>query len=290
MATIDTLQAIYSGRIPSDATAALAVLDQSPLAPIDPEQKAVLRAAVMNHLGEQIDDLKAAFVATTANAQPIATEHRQTGGQIVAVRRSGEVEPATTVRSPKLQRAVSEVRVQELYDQMAKAPDIPHHFVDDGCMFRAHVVAKRLEDAGVFSEKIIRQTTGGDLKINSDKAAIGFTLAMFHIATCLYVKTANGRVERRVIDPSLCDGPATPEAWASRMEAVGGAPCVTSYMPRFCLMPYDQEAPPSTWEQRDLDDAMRWNEEYGEVQKYMLENDFYAHLKELVEHPPGGRP
>ncbi len=305
---VDTLQANYGGRIPTDEAEALHALDQSPLAPSDPTAKANLREAVLAHLGERIDGLRAAFEATTAHARANATEHRAAGGQLAArlqanasanadananvnvnvnVNASVSV-PSAATKAPKLQRAISEARVRELYDIMAAAPDIPHHFVDDGCMFRAHVIAKRLEEAGVFSEKIIHQTTGGDLKINSDKAAIGFTLAMFHIATAVYVKTEGGSIERRVIDPSLCDGPATPELWASHMEAVGGADCVTSYAPRFCLMPYDRENPPTTWKQRDLDDAREWNVTYKEVQQHMIDANFYDHLKELVADPPGG--
>lgn len=282
------LKAIFGARIPADVDVALEAFDRSSSKPVDPAQLAALRDAVVQHAGQRIERLEAAARELTVHSVDTTDEH-QPGVSPATLQMSQAVNrSAPETAAPRLERAVSMQRARELFDSLATADDIPHDFIDEGCMFRAHVMAKRLEEAGVFSEKIILSPTAGDLRINSDKAAIGFTLAMFHIAPAIYVKTDAGKIERRVIDPSLCDGPATQAQWASHMEALGGAPCKTDFASRFVLMPYEKDDPPTTWKQRDLDDATAWNEQYKEVEKQMRESGFAEHLRELVARSEAG--
>jgi len=286
MGNVGTLKAIFGEKIPSNTDVALRTLTESPLAPADPGELAALREAVIAHAGEQVAQLAAAGTKV-AESQGSAGQRRSVDGMLELLASRKSASAGAVNAAPKLARAVSVEQAQALFDTLAAAPDIPHDFVDDGCMFRAHVMAKRLEEAGVYSEKIIRSPVGGDLRINSSKAALGFTLAMFHIAPVIYVRTAQGKIERRVIDPSLCKGPATEAEWASHMETVGGGPCTTSYASRFVLMPYDKDNPPDHWKADDLEDALAWNTQYKEVEKAMKESGFYEHLQELVDHPPG---
>ncbi len=182
-----------------------------------------------------------------------------------------------------LKRVVTLAEAKALFEQLANAPDIPHKFIDEGCHFRAHVESKRLEEAGVYSEKIFILPHASDLKIMSDNHPLGFTLGIFHTAPCINVQLEDGRVERRVIDPSLFRGPVPEETWAKSMRGLNGKPCEIFYLPRFALHLSDRKEPPTAWRKEDLDDATAWNTQYQEVQKDMEASGFYDHLKELVK-------
>ncbi len=270
------LQRIYGAHVPADSGAALAMLETSPYAPTDAGEAAALRALVLAAAGQGLEGMRAAAERLTAQTRPLATTHKPLGGlvklQLEELSRRGAA-PAPVI---------SEARAAALFAELAAAPDIPHDFVDEGCHYRAHVIARRLEEAGVASEKIVLSPTAGDLRIDSAKAALGFTIAMFHVATVVNVRTTDGRIERRVLDPSLCDGPATIDAWAATMRAVGGAPCEISFLPRFALMPWQRDQPPADWRAEELAEAQAWNEQYREVQRSMQESGFYDYLRELA--------
>lgn len=182
-----------------------------------------------------------------------------------------------------LKRVVTLAEAKALFDALANAPDIPHKFIDEGCHFRAHVESKRLEEAGVYSEKIFILPHESDLKIMSDQHPLGFTLGIFHTAPCINVQLDDGRVERRVIDPSLFKGPVPEETWAKSMRGLNGKPCEIFYLPRFAMHLSDRKEPPTAWRADDLADASAWNSQYREVQKDMESSGFYDHLKELVK-------
>ncbi|MBL8950853.1 MAG: hypothetical protein JNK82_08760 [Myxococcaceae bacterium] len=182
-----------------------------------------------------------------------------------------------------LKQVVTLAEAKALFDTLASAPDIPHKFIDEGCHFRAHVEAKRLEEAGVYSEKIFILPEASDLKILSPEHPLGFTLGIFHTAPCINVQLEDGRVERRVIDPSLFKGPVPEETWARSMHGLNQKPCEIFYLPRFALHLSDRKAPPSAWRKEDLADATAWNTQYQEVQKDMVASGFYDHLQELVK-------
>lgn len=181
-----------------------------------------------------------------------------------------------------LRHVVSVSEAKALFDQLAAATDIPHDFLDEGCHFRAHVEAKRLEDAGIYSEKIFVLPDHADLRIDSERHPLGFTLAIFHTAPCISVQQEDGTVERRVIDPSLFNAPVPVETWAGTMRGLNGKPCEVFYLPRHALDLSDRADPPNAWRKDDLDFAQAWNDDYVEVEAMMKTSGFYDHLKELV--------
>jgi hypothetical protein len=278
-AQTQALRAIFGDAIPEDAPSALAQLEASPLAPKGVAELQALRDAVLAQAGQKLDAVAQVVTRVVGEAQGSTNTQRALAGGVgarMAALNFGEVSGAGG-----LVKAVSPKRAQELFDTL-KGADIPHDFIDEGCLHRAHTEAKMLEDAGVFSEKIFLVPDATDLKIKSDKHPLGFTLAMFHVAPTLFVDGPKGP-ERRVMDPSLGDGPLTVEDWSSKMEGLNHKPCEALYLPRFAFHLMDRKDPPEEWRADDLKDAASWNTQYKEVQDGMKEMGFYDHLKEMVD-------
>jgi hypothetical protein len=268
---------VFGDCVPADAQHALSALEQSPLKPSDPVELQAVRELVL------------------ARAQAAFAELEQSG-YVPARLKKNAAGAASSPMSLRLQEmtnplqvAVSPARAVELFAQVANDASIPHDFIDEGCLHRAHVVAKTIEDEGVYSEKVFyRPTNGWDLKINSDKSPIGFTLAMFHVATVVLVKTDAG-TERRVLDPSLGDEPLSLDEWRSHMESAGPNPSFeTFFLPRFTYNLTERYDPPSAWRQDELDHAYEWNDKWTETRDWMKDSGFWDHLKKSASKQAGG--
>lgn len=179
---------------------------------------------------------------------------------------------------------LSEAACKAAFEKIKNDPDIPHRFVDEGCIFRAHVASHKLEADGVYSEKVFCIPGGGDLRMTASSHPLGYTFAMFHVATCVFVNTATGP-ERRVLDPSLGDEPLTVEAWQTRMRGTSKTNPETSvyYTSRFILHPSDRDKAPTTWSEDDLEQSRAWNQDYKVVQEDMIKSNFYETLRELEQ-------
>ncbi|MFH1808969.1 MAG: protein-glutamine glutaminase family protein [Pseudomonadota bacterium] len=280
--TQQTLRAVFGDRVPADATQALGMLDASPLRPRDPTALQALRAAVLEGAARSLEELKQSNPTLAATIPPPSSVAHQPMPPAMALRLSELQRIRDATPADGLQRTVSLARARELFDMLAAAPDIPHDFIDEGCHYRAHVENKRLEEAGVFSEKIFIVPDGGDLRMNSEHSPIGFTLAMFHTAPCIAVKLDDGSIERRVLDPSMGDHPLTIDEWSTTMHGLNGKPCSFVVLPRFAMHLMDRDNPPATWRQADLDDALAWNTQYKALQQDMLDSGFYDSLKEMA--------
>jgi hypothetical protein len=279
-----SMRAVFGSRVPADKESALAMLDSSPAKPADAAALAAIRAAVLEHAGAELRDLEQA-AQLTAHSAPSGTGQRPLPGAL-SVRLQ-----QMTGAGDGLDRVVSPARAQALFDQLASDPDVPHDFIDDGCHWRAHVGAKALEDAGVYSEKAFLVPDGGDLVMERADHPVGFTLAMFHTAPAIWVRDEQGQLERRILDPSMGDKPLTLEEWQATMHSTNGQPCNLHYLPRFASHLMDRDDPPESWRPKDLEDANAWNTQYAEVQKQMEEMGFYDHLVEMrkmAEEAAGG--
>lgn len=282
-AQLASLRAVYGDRVPADASDALRMLDASPLAPADAAQLQALRARLVDLAGKDLPRLEAAQHGLIRHTDQDAKTHTPLGGAMAL--RLAEL---TRAKTGGLERTLTAARAVELFNTLARAPDIPHNFVDEGCHFRAHVESARLEQAGVYSEKAFCVPDGSDLRINSNKTPLGFTLGMFHTAPCVFVRSDDGQVHRRIIDPSLFDQPVSVEQWQSAMHGLNNKPCNMVYLPRFALHLSDRDNPPDAWRPEDVKDAQDWNTQYKEVQQGMEEMGFYDHLKELVANAGQG--
>lgn len=263
---------VFGDCVPADARHALATLEQSPLKPQDPATAQAVRELVLARAHEAFAGLEASGYVPK----------RLQDNRAAATARSPMALRLQELTKP-LDPTVTPARAAELFQQIADDPAIPHDFIDEGCLHRAHVAAKTLEDEGVYSEKVFyRPTNGWDLKINSDKSPIGFTLAMFHVAPVVLVKTDDG-VERRVIDPSLGDAPLSIDEWRSHMESAGPDPSFeTFFLPRFTYNLTERYDPPSSWQSDDLDHAYEWNQNWTETRDWMKDNGFWEGLKKTA--------
>ena len=258
------------------------MLDDSPLAPTSAAERAQLREALVKAAGQELDRIRILRQQDAAVALSTTTDDASTGMPSAMALKLQQVAGAEQAKKTgALAKTVSPSEAKALFDSYANNPRIPHDFIDEGCHFRAHVGAKLLEDAGVYSEKAFCVPDGGDLKIDSDLSPIGFTIGMFHTAPVIWVDAKDGP-ERRVLDPSMFDGPVPVEVWQAEMSGLNGKDTDVLYLPRFAQHLMDRDEPPTTWNQKDLDDARAWNTEYKAVEKAMGEMNFHAHLQELV--------
>jgi hypothetical protein len=278
------LKAVFGDCLPKQNAAAM--LDSSPVAPSNPAELQALRTLVVELAGKKLAEIAPAqTTSTTARPLPSA-----------AVLQLGQLQAARELRSSDgLLRVLTEKRATALFDTIAAMKDVPHTFLEEGCLHRSHVVAKRLEEAGIFCEKIFTIPTSGDLVMETAKAKLGFSVAIYHEAVVVHVARDDGSgIERRVLDPSVGDTPLTVEAWLSTMhpspvtpmgepippEERGGLE--TFFLPRFAYGLSDRNDPPAAWRAEDLASAFKWNDEWKVVQKDYEDGDFYDELKRLA--------
>ena len=116
----------------------------------------------------------------------------------------------------------SEDEARSLFDELAANDALFWAYVDDCCLARAHKMCAVIRAKGVFCEKIRADNANGTwcgafgLSFVRPGEPGRFIHVGFHIAPLVRVATPGGPVER-VLDPALCEGPASPEAWAAKL-------------------------------------------------------------------------
>lgn len=130
---------------------------------------------------------------------------------------------------------VTEQQAQQLFQELARltfwtntdalAP-VPFHYPPDGCYARAHLMAERLTELGIASEKVFAISTApGGLQVRSDFAADmppgsqqqPVVQWWYHVAPVIRVRDAQGNVQEMVMDPSMFPGPVRIDGWTGRM-------------------------------------------------------------------------
>jgi hypothetical protein len=106
-------------------------------------------------------------------------------------------------------------QAKALFESMAAQKDIPFNWPKDGCYARAHVMAKRIQEAGEVEPGKV--WSFGALTVDTPHGNVTWA---WHVAPSVPVATEDGGVEAMVIDPSLFDAPVTVETW----KAVQGDP------------------------------------------------------------------
>lgn len=266
------LQAVFGDCVPRENAAVL--LEQSPLAPTSAADLQALRALLVDVAGKKLSELRTSSSHVVGTPTASSTQGRplpaSTSLQLAAVQGRRDLKTADG-----LQKVVSEKKAHALFDAIAAMKDVPHHFLEDGCVFRSHVVSKRLEDLGVFSEKVFTIPLDGDLVMDTPKARLGFTVVWYHEAVCVHVQAKDG-VERRVLDPSVGDKPLTVEEWTAGMKSARGGDLETFVLPRFAFGLGARDNPPAAYVDKDLADALAWcTDGWRESQKGYEEMGFY---------------
>lgn len=252
-ARLQQLRAVFGAEIPKDVGLALGILEASPAAPTSPAERIALREAVLALAGQRLDGAEAAAKAIGGGPSSSTSQRPLPAGFSLRLQEALSAKGAGALRG-----AVPLAEAEQLCKAAASA-DIPWSFVADGCFFRAHTVAKMLEERGVLTEKLWAITKGGDLVIEHDKSRTGYSVVVNHVAVCLHVEGKDGTRQRMVIDPSVADHLLTPEEWRANMRSAAGTGIETLVMPRFMMMLWERDKPPTTWQQSQLDEATAWH-------------------------------
>jgi hypothetical protein len=247
------LRRLYGERIPDSRNEALRIFDSSGEVPA--AEKAALREQVLSSLGQRLE--RDEFSPGAAKATP-----------------------STACTADGLMRQVSAAEAKALFDRFAADPEVPHHFIDDGCHYRSLLCSKQLDEQGVYSERLYSVPDGCDLQLFSEKHPLGYSLQMHHCATAIYVTNDSGKADRWVIDPSLFGGPVPETTWLGKMRGLNGKPCKQVLLPRFTVHLTQADAAPTAWSEEDLAEAKDWCKNYREVQAYY--ETLYDDFKQLV--------
>lgn len=275
------LKAVFGDCVPKQNAAAM--LESSPVAPTNPAELQALRTLVVELAGTKL-----------ARVAPSSTQARSLPSG--AMLQLGQLQAVRELRSSDgLLKVLTEKRATALFDTIAAMKDVPHTFLEEGCFHRSHVVAKRLEEAGIFCEKIFTIPTSGDLIMETPKAKLDFSVGIYHEAVVVHVARDDGSgVERRVLDPSMGDKPLRVDEWLATMHPSPVTPMgepipaaeqgglETFFLPRFAYGLSDRNAPPTTWSEKDLASAFKWNDEWKVVQKDYEDGGFYDELPKLA--------
>jgi hypothetical protein len=121
---------------------------------------------------------------------------------------------------------VTEAQAIQLFNDMAATtcnpvtvppPCIPFLYPDDGCYARAHEMVRLMRVQGIEAEKVWIYGSLNPATTSHPDCEVGWG---WHVAPTLQVQTAGG-IEKRVIDPSLMTGPASPDDWRTRQDDPG---------------------------------------------------------------------
>jgi len=131
--------------------------------------------------------------------------------------------PASPVVScPK--GALTEQEANQWFDDFKCREQIPWDYPQDCCYNRAHVMARELQAVGVDVGKVWNYAPpsvfGNGLRVSTPHASRGYVEWTYHVAPTVPVVDPQGKVSRLVLDPSMTNGPITPDQW----KALQGTP------------------------------------------------------------------
>lgn len=122
------------------------------------------------------------------------------------------------------ERSISIEKANELYTEAKEMKKIAWNYIQDGCYARAHIVAKKIEEAGIYVDKAWLK---GNLSYQAKSGYI--TRWNFHVAPMVYVRAKDGNILKYVIDPSTFDKPVPVETWAKKLNINNSSPVKTVF-------------------------------------------------------------
>lgn len=117
---------------------------------------------------------------------------------------------------------LSEDAARSVFEELRNDPDFLWEYIEDCCLARAHKMCAILTGKGIASEKIRVDNADGTwlgsfgLSTPRKDAPGAYIHMSFHIAPVVKVHTPDGIAER-VLDPALCEAPATPQEWSGKL-------------------------------------------------------------------------
>ncbi len=168
--------------------------------------------------------------------------------------------PDTRPVPRSLRRVVDADEARRLFQRLASDPGIAFGYPEDGCFARAHLMAKILEDEGVFSEKMYLK---GKLRVATPKSPKGWVAWKYHVAPVIRVMTEHG-LEHWVIDPAIADRPLTESEWVERQIRFHPDQATQIFFhSRFTYLTTEAQ----TWKEEDFQDARSEMKEGLKIQR-----------------------
>lgn len=158
---------------------------------------------------------------------------------------------------------VPEFKLKRLFAKLAKNPEIPFQYPEDGCYARAAKMSMLLEQEGVFTGKVFME---GDLCVDTKSCPMGFVKWWYHVAPVVLVKK-NGKLEPYVLDPSLFKKPVPVKLWQHLQ--TGGVledQSAFYYTDRFHYDPMDRKSNLTTYAPKDIKNMNETLADYVEIQ------------------------
>ncbi|ASZ12630.1 hypothetical protein KTO58_11340 [Chitinophaga pendula] len=179
---------------------------------VDPSKAA--NGAYVDLLKAGIDKSTPVEVYVYRNTRTIA-KVKPASDEAMARYRQALVAPAKTEALPTIP---SEAALTTLFNQLKAAP-IPFKFASDGCYARAHKMRQMILAAGYDADKLF---VYGNLAASTGTCCVSWS---YHVAPLVNVKTANGTVQQRILDPSLFTAPVAVSTWLNACRNTG---CVST--------------------------------------------------------------
>ena len=110
---------------------------------------------------------------------------------------------------------------KKVFAALAAQKDIAFEFPRDGCYARAHLMCRRLQQAGYTPGKVWSFANGQPLYAKTAHDPAGFVQWSYHVAPVLAVKMPDNRVICAVADPSLFGSLVTVGKWRDAQKPQG---------------------------------------------------------------------
>jgi hypothetical protein len=127
--------------------------------------------------------------------------------------------PAPGAAAKPLRHEVSIEEAQQLFNELTSARELPFHYENTGCQDRAHWIARRLEEKGIYSQKVFIQGSfkrptrysTPDPDYPKDRGCVRWR---YHVAPTVLVRTRWHRDPvPYVIDPVIAPKPIPYKKW-----------------------------------------------------------------------------
>ena len=156
---------------------------------------------------------------------------------------------------------LSEESAQMLFDELKSNDEFFWEYTDDGCLARSHKMCAILHEKGVFCEKIRADNAHGtwlcSYGLSILKEDNKWLHMNFHMAVLVRVAVST-RIEDRVIDPALFDGPVSVETWLEKLVnrdtiKSDGTVDISEQQKDVTRLPFDVLEPFIFWANKDSD-------------------------------------
>ncbi|MCY4523434.1 MAG: protein-glutamine glutaminase family protein [Halobacteriovoraceae bacterium] len=123
-------------------------------------------------------------------------------------------------------QTITRQKARELFQEALQIKKIDWNNIREGCTARAHLMARKFESMGVYTDKVWFH--GDTIHFSKgDNKSFWF----FHVSPLVYVKSPEGNTIKLIIDPTLFNQPVTLDTWIDKLNTSEFNIVETSYPP-----------------------------------------------------------